>query len=118
METNRLRKLQQPCQVEVLLNALVSGSNLLPQGAYRIHQPSSVPKELRRIALRATQKGQVWLCWAHTFNTWLLIGEMSLPLSRERGMPVLLVNLYDDGGLKDSAPWMADRSGKWCRCDE
>ena len=118
METNRLRKLQVPSHVERLLNVLVSGSDVLPPGAYQIRGQSSVPRELRRLVLRATQKGQVWSCWAHTFRTWLFTGEMSLPLSRERGAPVLLVNLYSDEGLQDSAPWMPDRNGKWCRCDE
>lgn len=118
MDTSRLRKLQDPSQIERFLKVLVSGSDLLPAGAYQIHDQSSVPRELLRIALRATRKGQVWSCWAHTIHTWLLTGEMSLPLSRERGAPVLLVNLYDDDGLQNSAPWMSDRSGKWCRCDE
>lgn len=118
METNRLRKLQEPSQVERLLRVLVSGSDVVPPEAYQICDQSSVPPELRRVALRATQKGQVWLCWAHTFRTWLFTGEMSLPLSRERGVPVLLVNLYNDGGLQDSSPWMPDRNGKWCRCDD
>ncbi len=118
METSRLRKLQDPSQIERFLKVLVSDSDLLPPGAYQIHDQTSVPRELLRIAVRATRKGQVWLCWAHTFRTWLLTCEMSLPLSRERGAPVLLVNLYDDGGLQDSAPWMSDRSGKWSRCDE
>ena len=117
METNRLRKLQQPSQVERLLEILVLGSDIVPQAAYQIRDQSSVPRELRSIALRAAKKGQVWLCWAHSFRTWLFTGEMSLPLSRERGAPVLLVNLYDDGGLKDSGPWMSDRHGKWSRCD-
>jgi len=118
METIRLRQLQEPPQVERLLNVLASGSKVLPPGAYQIHGHSAVPRELRKLALRATQKGQAWSCWAHTFQTWLFTGEMSLPLSRERGAPVLLVNLYNDGGLQDSAPWMPDRNGKWCRCEE
>jgi len=118
MDTNRLRTLQQPSKVEGLLKGCVSGSDVLPPGAYQIRDQASVPRELRRIVLRATQKGQAWSCWAHTFRTWLFTGEMSLPLSRERGAPVLLVNLYNDGGLQDSAPWMPDRNGKWYRCDD
>lgn len=118
METNRLRKLQQPGHVERLLKALVLDSDVLPPGAYEICERSSVPRELRGIATRASQKGQVWACWSHSFRTWLFTGEMSLPLSRERGAPVLQVNRYTDGGLQDSAPWIPDRNGKWCRCDD
>jgi hypothetical protein len=43
---------------------------------------------------------------------------MSLPMSRERGAPVLQVNLYDDEGLKECGPWMPDGDGRWCRCSE
>jgi hypothetical protein len=118
MDTTRLRKLQQPSHIENLLKGLLSGSDVLPPGAYEIRDQASVPRELRRIALRATQKGEVWSCWAHSFRTWLFTGEMSLPLSRERGVPVLLVSRYDDGGLQDSASWRSDRNGKWLRCDE
>jgi hypothetical protein len=42
---------------------------------------------------------------------------MSLPLSRERGSPVLLVEHYDESGeLKESGAWMPDQEGKWRRC--
>jgi hypothetical protein len=39
---------------------------------------------------------------------------MSLPLSRERGAPVLQVNRYDEKGeLKDAGSWTTDPEGKW-----
>jgi hypothetical protein len=42
---------------------------------------------------------------------------MSLPLFRERGAPVLQVDLYDEAGeLKDAGIWMIDPEGKWSRC--
>jgi hypothetical protein len=118
MDTFRLRKLQEPSQVERLLEALVSRGDLLPAGAYQIRDPASVPQELRTIAVKATEKGRAWSCWAHSFRTWLFIGEMSLPMSRERGAPVLQVNLYDDEGLKECGPWMPGGDGRWCRCSE
>jgi hypothetical protein len=118
METKRLRKLQEPSQVERLLESLISRTSLVPGGAYQIRDPDSVPKELRKLATRETQKGKVWSCWAHSFRTWLFTGEMSLALSRERGTPVLQVDVYDYEGLKDSSPWTPDRSGTWCRCSE
>jgi hypothetical protein len=118
METKRLRKLQEPSQVERLLDTLISRSSLVPAGAYQIRDPASVPKELRRIATQANHRGQAWSCWAHSFRTWLFTGEMSLALSRERGTPVLQVDVYEDSGLRDSGPWMPDRDGSWRRCSE
>jgi hypothetical protein len=42
---------------------------------------------------------------------------MSLPLSRERGSPVLLVNRYSESAeLQDAGSWMSDQEGKWRRC--
>ncbi len=102
METVRLRKIQQPSQVERLLEGFVLRA-LSPQ--------------LQRVVQRATQKGNVWACWADSYNTWLFTREMSLPLSRERGAPVLRVYLYDEAGeLKEPGIWVADQEGKWSRC--
>jgi len=42
---------------------------------------------------------------------------MSLPRSRERGVPVLMVNRYTESGeLQDAGSWMSDPEGKWRRC--
>jgi hypothetical protein len=72
-----------------------------------------VPSELQRILALATGTGQTWSCWAHKFRTWLFTAEMSLPLSRERGTPVLQVSHWgDDGTHEASGCWMADRKGK------
>lgn len=87
METLRLRKLQQPPHAERLFGALVVRSGLVPQGAYQIRDPTSVPKALRRIAKLAAANGCTWSCWAHGSRTWLLTGELLLPLSRKRGAP-------------------------------
>lgn len=36
--------------------------------------------------------------------------------SRERGAPVLQVDLYDEAGeLKDAGIWVTDQEGKWTR---
>jgi hypothetical protein len=118
MQTNRLRKLQQPSRIETLLEALISRSDLLPAGAYQVRDVASLPQGLRRIANLATEKGRVWSCWAHSFRTWLFTGEMSLAMSRERAAPVLQVDLFDEDGIKDSGQWTPDRAGKWCRCSE
>lgn len=117
-ETLRLRKLQQPSHIERLLEDLISHSELVPHGAYPIRDLDSVPRELRSVAIQATHQGRVWSCWEHTFHNWMFTGEMSLALSRERGRPVLKVDVHDEIGFRDSALWMADRDGKWSRCGD
>ncbi len=116
-ETARLRKLQQqPAHAQRLLHALVVSANLVPEGAHQIRVFASVPKELRIIAaLAATTNGHVWSCWTHEGTAWLFIGELSLPQSRARGLPVLLVHVYDEAGPKDSGLW-AYSEGMWQRC--
>jgi len=118
-ETARLCKLrQQPAHAERLLHALVVRANLVPEEAHQIRSFASVPKELRIIAsLAATTNGHVWSCWTHKGRTWLFTGELSLSQSRARGVPVLLVDVYDEAGSKDSGLW-AYREGMWQRCAE
>ncbi|MGB6605592.1 MAG: hypothetical protein WA747_12295 [Steroidobacteraceae bacterium] len=115
-ETARLRKLQQPSHIERLLTALVMRAHLVPDGAYQIRHPRAVPRDLRKIATHATEKGRVWSCWADGLHTWLFTGEMSLPRSRERGAPVVQVDLYNDDGSTDSGLWTPNSDGGWQRC--
>jgi len=116
METVRLRKIQQPSQVERLLEALVSRGNLLPKDCYQIRASRALSSQLQRVVEQAIEKGHVWACWADGCHTWLFTCEMSLPLTRERGAPVLQVDLYDEAGeLKDAGIWMTDQQGKWSR---
>ena len=117
METLRLRGIQQPSAVERLLDNFIARSNLLPKNCYQIRDPDTLPPQLQRVVLRETERGHTWACWADPFNTWFFTCEMSLPSSRERATPVLLVSLYDEAGaLKESASWMADPEGQWHRC--
>ena len=116
METDRLRKIQQPSQVERLLEALISRGNLLPKECYQIRASGALSPQLQRVVERATQTGHVWACWVDSHHTWLFTCEMSLPLSRERGTPALQVDLYDEAGeLKDAGVWVTDQEGKWTR---
>ncbi len=117
METMRLRKLLQPSQIEVLLEALVFRGDLLPKDCYRIRDPKTLPPQLQTIVARAASEGRIWACWATAHYIWLFTCEMSLNLSRERGTPVLLVNCYgENGDLQDTGSWMADAEGKWQKC--
>jgi hypothetical protein len=116
-ETAQLRKLQQqPAHAERLLHALVTRANLVPEGAHQIRNFASMPKELRIIAgLAATTNGHIWSCWMHEGHTWLFTGELSLAQSRARGVPVLVVDVYDEAGPKGSGLW-AYCEGIWQSC--
>ena len=117
METRRLRTIQQPSHIERLLDALVSRANLLPKDGYQIRDPAALPLQLQTLITQATQEGRVWGCWVNSFETCLFTCEMSLPRSRERGSPVLLVNRYGESGeLQDAGSWTSDPEGTWRRC--
>jgi hypothetical protein len=117
--TVRLQKLQQPPpHLERLLDGLVAQARLVPEGADQIRDLKSVPKDLRRIAKLAAMSGRAWSCWTHRIRAWLVTGEMLIPLSRERGAPVLQVDVYGEDDPKDSGLWMIARDGKWSRCDD
>jgi hypothetical protein len=119
METRRLRTIQQPSHIERLLEALVSRANLLPKDSYQIRDPAALPPALQTVIAQAAREGRVWGCWANSYETCLFTSEMSLPRSRERGVPVLLVNRYGESGeLQDAGVWMTDLEGKWRRCSD
>ncbi|HEX4648586.1 MAG TPA: hypothetical protein VH111_07160 [Steroidobacteraceae bacterium] len=117
METLRLRRIQEPSRVERILDAYISRASLLPDDAYQIRDPSKLPENLQVLLARALKEGHVWSCWASGSHLWLFTCHMSLALSRERGAPVILVQLYGaDGELKDSGTWRFDPVGNWTRC--
>jgi hypothetical protein len=117
METRRLRTIQQPSHLERLLEALVTRADLLPKDCYQIRDPAALPTRLQTVIAQATQEGRVWRCWANSYETCLFTSEMSLPRSRERGAPVLLVNRYGESGeLQDSGSWVSDPQGTWRQC--
>src|SRR4029077_3397845 len=119
IETLRLRRIQQPSQVQRLLEAFVARGNRLPKDCYQIRDSRSLSPHLQRVLTREAQKGHIWACWADNHHTWLFTCEMSLPLSRERGAPVLQVSIYDEAGeLKEAGTWVADPHGDWRRCGE
>jgi hypothetical protein len=117
MEMVRLLcKIRHSSKVAELLESYVSQSDVVPKGSYQIHQPGSLPREVRKVLTQAVKEGQTWSCRVHGLHTWLFTCNMSRPLSRERGAPVLQVSLYgDDGGLRDQGSWIPDEHGKWCR---
>jgi len=117
METLRLRRIQEPSRVESLLEAYISRARILPEGAYQIRDRRELPNRVQTIVSRARTQGQVWSAWARGAHFWLFTCEMSLPLSRERGSPVLMVHLHnEDGEVMDTGTWRYDPLGSWSRC--
>jgi hypothetical protein len=117
METLRLRRIQEPSRVERLLEAYISRSGVVPESAYQVRDRSELPARVQTILSRAIAQGQVWSGWARGVQVWLFTCEMSLPLSRERGTPVLTVSCYnEDGEVMDSGTWRYDPQGSWSRC--
>jgi hypothetical protein len=116
METLRLRRIQEPSRVEALLDAYISRTGVLPDGAYQVRDRRELPNRVQTIVSRTRAQGHVWSGWARGAHVWLFTCEMSLPLSRERGSPVLIVHLYnEDGEVIDSGTWRY-QMGTWSRC--
>lgn len=118
METLRLRRIQEPSRVERILDAYISRTSSLPDDAYQIRDPSNLPKNLQALLARGIKEGHVWSCWAcDPQHFWLFTCHMSLALSRERGAPVILVQVFgEDGELRDSGTWRFDPRENWTRC--
>ena len=117
MSTLRLRTIQQPTQVERLLEALINHQGLVPADWYRIRDPDSLPQQLQLVLRRETSEGRTWLCWAHDDDAVLFTCEPSLPWSSRRTSLVLQVNRYNqDGDLIDSGFWKPTSQGDWQRC--
>jgi hypothetical protein len=116
MDTLRLRRIQEPARVESLLDAYLAHAGILPKGAYQVRDRRELPNRLQTIVSRAKAQGHVWSGWARGAQVWLFTCDMSLPLSRERGAPVLMVRLYnEEGEVMDSGTWRY-QLGSWSRC--
>jgi hypothetical protein len=118
VDTARLSALQrQPSQVDTLLESFVLSRSHIPVGTWRIFERSDLPGSLQRVAIRAQKVQHTWGAWTDDRHLWFYTAEMSLPLSRERGQPVLQINSYnEEGQIEESALWVSIRDGRWERC--
>jgi hypothetical protein len=117
METVRLKAIQKPSRIERLLETMVTRAGLVPEGAYQLRDRSKLPSALEHVLIQTATGTRVWTCFTDGFRIWLFTGEMSLELSRERGAPVLTVNVYSESGdLQEANHWTTDRDGNWQRC--
>jgi len=114
-EITKVRTDKVHANVERLLAALILRAKLVPEEAHHIRSSAAMPDQLRIVAALALKNGRAWSCWTYGLRTWLFTGEMLLPFSRELGMPVLHVDVFDDYWPKDSGLWVHS-NGEWQRC--
>jgi hypothetical protein len=117
METSKLRAQLRRPHIDRLLQSLVMTLRDVPDYAHAVGDHDELSFELHQAIRDAIKAGQSWRCWADSgfFHVWLFIAELSLPLSREHGIPVLQVKCYREYGLKETAHWAIDRRARWCR---
>jgi hypothetical protein len=117
MDTMRLRAIQQPSRVEALLESFALGQGLLPPAARPLFDFDDLPRELQLLIRRSGSDAHAWRAWSDDRHVWFLCGELSLPLSRERGRPVLRISQYDEEAqMLEAAMWLHSHGERWDRC--
>jgi hypothetical protein len=112
-----MQRMLDPKQTEELLEAFARAHNLVPADASRIKSPAELTRPMRRLITLAEATGIRWLAWSSKLRLLLLMGAPSLDLSRERGCPVLQVQVFDEEGtLLDSCNCLRTTEGKLERC--
>jgi hypothetical protein len=118
VQTMKLRTLQKPTRVEVMLKSLVTSNNWVSSRDQLIHEPSDLPAALQKLARKSAKGDGSSLAWLRRDGVRLFVGEMSLELSKERGCPVLQVRQHsEDGALQDYSIWVQLTEGTWKRCE-
>ena len=117
MKTLKLRTLQHPTRLEALLDSLAISQNWRPAGTSRLADISELSTVLQKLVGKAIEADGAWLAWVSFDGVRLLIAEMSLELSRERGRPALKVAYHNDAGeLQEYCQWIQLADGNWQRC--
>jgi hypothetical protein len=95
MHTLRLRTLVDPRQARVLLDSFVATVGKLPAAARQQADLARLPLAFLERAEQAEAQGSIWSAWTHGSDAWLFIGQLNLHRSRERGRPVLELEVFD-----------------------
>lgn len=95
MQTERLQTLVDPRQARLLLESYVANAAALPAPARQQSDTARLPLAFQERAEQAEAQGSVWNAWAHGSNAWLFVGQLNLNRARERGQPVLEIEVYD-----------------------
>ena len=118
MQTTKLRFLQQPTQLTLLLDSLMKSQNWVPKGALQVADRSELPSALQKLAIKTNKDEGTWQAWSFDDGVQFFSSEMSMDMSRERGCAALNVHCYNERGrLKHYSQWiqLAD-GGRWQRC--
>jgi hypothetical protein len=118
MQTIKLRALQQPTRLALLLDSLVMSQSWVPMGALQVADRSELASALQKIAIKAIRDEGTWRAWLGHDGVRFFSSEMSLDMSRERGCAALKVRYYNEAGqLQLYSQWiqLAD-GGRWQRC--
>jgi len=117
MKTLKLRTLQHPTQLDELLSSLAINQNWQPAATPRLADIRALSPVLQKLVGKAIEADGAWLAWTGFDGVRLLIAEMSLELSRERGSPALTVAYHNDAGeLQEYCQWIQLVDGTWQRC--
>jgi len=114
METRRLQVLIDPRQAQVLLDSYVATAGKLPAAARKQSDLARLPLALQDRAEYAETQGSVWSAWTHGPDAWLFIGQLNLNRARERGQPVLELEVFDyERRTKNRVVALRHSSGCW-----
>jgi len=114
MRTMKLRTLQEPSALEILLGSLVASQHWVTAEAPRISERRDLPSALQKLTIKAVKGDGAWQAWTCYDGIRLFIAEMSMDLSRERGYPVLKVSYYnDEAQLQKYGVWVQLTDGGW-----
>jgi hypothetical protein len=118
METKKLRALQQPTQLTLLLDSLVMSQSWVPKGARQVADRSELPSVLQKLAIKTNKDQGTWQAWLFDDEVQFFSSEMSLATSRERGCAALNVHCYNEQGrLQKYSQWIQlANGGRWQPC--
>jgi hypothetical protein len=119
MQTMKLRAIQLPGNAGELLDSFIRAEGHLADDSRELKRERELTPTLEKLAQRSLDDGGVWRAWTDERAMWLWASEVSLALSRERGMPVMEVRRYDENGnVEESGTWVRVRLDQWQRCNE
>ena len=117
MLTMKFRAMRRPSYLEGMLRSLVTNRGWVLPDAETILDPGELPPALAKLATDAENTGGVWRAWLTRDGRRLFVAELSVELSRERGVPVLQVHYCnDDGALQEYSTWAHLANGLWQQC--
>ena len=118
MQTMKLRAMQDPGRTVELLDSFIRHEGRLTRDSHRLTEGGELTPSLEKLAIRSIEDGNVWRAWTDDRAIWLWTCEVSLNLSRERGMPVMAVSRYDEfGAMEESGTWVCLGNDSWQRCE-